>query len=96
MEAGAEDFNREQIEATVLPASRLRALLEELWQLPLAARRKTPGLPPDRADVIITGIAIYEAILERLGFTRLHISTRGLRWWALLQPNPVAAVYDRR
>jgi exopolyphosphatase/guanosine-5'-triphosphate,3'-diphosphate pyrophosphatase len=96
MEAGAEDFNREQIEATVLPAGRLRALLEQLWQLPLAARRKIPGLPPDRADVILTGIAIYEAIMDRFGFARLQISTRGLRWWALLQQNTVAAGCDRR
>jgi exopolyphosphatase/pppGpp-phosphohydrolase len=86
MEARAEDFNREQIEATVLPAARLRSLLEAQWQLPLAARRKIPGLPPDRADVILTGMAIYEAIMERFGFARLHISTRGLRYWALLQP----------
>ncbi len=86
MEAKAEDFNREQIEATVLPAARLRSLLEAQWQLPLAARRKIPGLPPDRADVILTGMAIYEAIMERFGFAHLHISTRGLRYWALLQP----------
>ncbi len=88
MEAGAEDFNRAQIEATVLPAARLRALLEAQWQLPLASRRKTAGLPPDRADVILTGMAIYEAIMERFGFARLQISTRGLRYWALLQPPP--------
>jgi exopolyphosphatase/guanosine-5'-triphosphate,3'-diphosphate pyrophosphatase len=86
MEARAEGFNREQIESTVLPLARLRALLEEQWQLPLAARRKTPGLPPDRADVILTGMAIYESIMDRFGFARLRISTRGLRYWALLQP----------
>jgi exopolyphosphatase/guanosine-5'-triphosphate,3'-diphosphate pyrophosphatase len=86
MEARTEGFNREQIESTVLPLARLRALLEEQWQLPLAARRKIPGLPPDRADVILTGMAIYESIMDRFGFTRLHISTRGLRYWALLQP----------
>jgi exopolyphosphatase/guanosine-5'-triphosphate,3'-diphosphate pyrophosphatase len=86
MEAKAEDFNREQIEATVLPVGHLRAMLEEQWQLPLASRAKTPGLPPDRADVILTGMAIYEAVMDRFGFARLRISTRGLRYWALLQP----------
>jgi exopolyphosphatase/guanosine-5'-triphosphate,3'-diphosphate pyrophosphatase len=86
IQARTEDFNRDQIEATVLPAARLRALLEEQWQLPLAGRRKTPGIPPDRADVIVTGMAIYEAIMDRFGFARLQISTRGLRYWALLQP----------
>jgi exopolyphosphatase/guanosine-5'-triphosphate,3'-diphosphate pyrophosphatase len=85
IEARTNEFNREQIEATVLPVGRLRALLEELWQLPLAARRQTPGIPSDRADVIVIGMAIYEAIMDRFGFARLRVSTRGLRYWALLQ-----------
>jgi len=87
METKAGDFNRDQIEATLLPVGHLRAMLEEQWQLPLAGRRKTPGLPPDRADVILTGLAIYEAIMDRFNFARLRISTRGLRYWALLQPS---------
>jgi exopolyphosphatase/guanosine-5'-triphosphate,3'-diphosphate pyrophosphatase len=85
MDAKAEDFNRAQIEATILPAGRLRTMLETLWRLPLAKRREIPGLPADRADIILTGAAIYEAIMERFGFKRLRISTRGLRYWALLQ-----------
>jgi exopolyphosphatase/pppGpp-phosphohydrolase len=60
-------------------------MLQDQWQLPLAARRHIPGLPPDRADVITTGMAIYEAIMLRFGFAELQISTRGLRYWALLQ-----------
>jgi exopolyphosphatase/guanosine-5'-triphosphate,3'-diphosphate pyrophosphatase len=85
MDAKAQDFNREQIEAAILPAGRLRTTLKTLWRLPLARRREIPGLPADRADVILTGTAIYEAIMERFGFARLRISTRGLRYWALLQ-----------
>jgi exopolyphosphatase/guanosine-5'-triphosphate,3'-diphosphate pyrophosphatase len=85
MEAKAVDFNRAQIEATVLPLAHVREMLEQQWQLPLASRRNIPGLPPDRADVIATGMAIYEANMERFGFERLEISTRGLRYWALLQ-----------
>jgi exopolyphosphatase/guanosine-5'-triphosphate,3'-diphosphate pyrophosphatase len=88
MDAKLDKFNREQIEAAVLPIGRLRALLEEQWQLPLALRRKTPGLPPDRADVILTGLAIYESIMARFGFVEMRVSTRGLRYWALLQPPP--------
>ncbi|MGD1084268.1 MAG: Ppx/GppA family phosphatase [Verrucomicrobiota bacterium] len=85
MEAKAPDFDRRQIESTLLAIGRVREMLEAQWQLPLASRRKIPGLPPDRADVIGMGIAIYEAIMERFGFERLRISTRGLRYWALLQ-----------
>jgi exopolyphosphatase/guanosine-5'-triphosphate,3'-diphosphate pyrophosphatase len=86
MEARTDTFDRGMIEATTLSLSRISGLLETLWQLPLAERRKIPGLPPDRADVIATGIAIYEAIMTRFGFRNLRISTRGLRYWALLQP----------
>jgi exopolyphosphatase/guanosine-5'-triphosphate,3'-diphosphate pyrophosphatase len=97
IEAKSSKFDRDQIEATVLPLARIRSLLEQQWQLPLALRRETPGLPPDRADVILTGIAIYESIMDRFAFQNLRISTRGLRYWALLHPpQPVAAVYDRR
>jgi exopolyphosphatase/guanosine-5'-triphosphate,3'-diphosphate pyrophosphatase len=85
MEARALVFDRHQIEATSLPVGRISAMLQELWQLPLASRRNIPGLPPDRADVIATGMAIYEAIMVRFGFAELQISTRGLRYWALLQ-----------
>ena len=77
MEAKASDFNRQQIESTVLPLSRVREMLEQQWQMPLAARRTIPGVPADRADVIATGIAIYESIMERFGFAQLAISTRG-------------------
>jgi exopolyphosphatase/pppGpp-phosphohydrolase len=35
--------------------------------------------------VILTGVAIYESIMEQFGFKDLIVSTRGLRYWALLQ-----------
>ncbi len=53
----------------------------------LARRQNIVGLPPDRADVILTGMAIYEAIMEQFGFKELAVSTRGLRYWALLRLN---------
>ncbi len=74
-----ENFDRELIESTVLTREHLGSMVQELWTIPLAERRKIPGLPPERADVILTGAAIYEAIIEYFGFTDLRISTRGLR-----------------
>jgi exopolyphosphatase/pppGpp-phosphohydrolase len=32
----------------------------------------------------LTGMAIYEAIMAQFGLTSLGVSTRGLRYWALL------------
>ena len=34
---------------------------------------------------ILTGMAIYEAIMTQFGFDEVHVSTRGLRYYALLQ-----------
>jgi exopolyphosphatase/guanosine-5'-triphosphate,3'-diphosphate pyrophosphatase len=79
------DFNREQIEATLLTRERIRAQVERLWSLPLAERRQIVGLPPKRADVILTGALIFETVLEQFGFAKLQVSTRGLRFAAVMK-----------
>lgn len=81
--AACGEFDRELIEAACFAHLDFRRLVERLWALPLADRRRLPGLPPERADVILTGAAIYEAVLEGLGLTELRVSTRGLRFAAL-------------
>src|SRR5665213_1452877 len=79
------DFDRDKIEATSLTLENLRRELESQWQMTQAQRQNIVGLPPNRSDVILTGAAIYESIMEQFGFEDLTISTRGLRYWALLQ-----------
>jgi exopolyphosphatase/guanosine-5'-triphosphate,3'-diphosphate pyrophosphatase len=79
------DFDREKIEATTLTLAGVRSNLESQWQMTHEQRQKIVGLPPNRTDVILTGVAIYESIMEQFEFTELTISTRGLRYWALLQ-----------
>ena len=84
MEAKLETFDRERLEATRLTAARVSWHLEQLWGMPLAARRQIVGLPKNRADVILMGTAIYQAVMEEFGLPELHISTRGLRFAALM------------
>jgi exopolyphosphatase/guanosine-5'-triphosphate,3'-diphosphate pyrophosphatase len=84
IEAGLDSYDRERIEATRLSLERVRALAQRLWSLTLEERRKTVGLPPKRADVILTGVLIYEAVMEQFGFPELRISTRGLRFAAVM------------
>jgi exopolyphosphatase/guanosine-5'-triphosphate,3'-diphosphate pyrophosphatase len=84
MEAKLESYDRERIEGVKLSASRLRWQVEHLWSLPLSERKMVVGLPKSRADVILTGAAIFEAIMEQFAFQDLRISTRGLRFGALL------------
>jgi len=77
-------FDRERIEATQLSLEQLKAQRRKLWSLPLAERKEIPGLPKLRADVILTGVLIYEAVMEEFGFEQLRISTRGLRFAAVM------------
>lgn len=83
MEAELEDYDRARLEATRLSRERLLWHLHRLWGLPLEERRKIVGLPPNRADVILTGVAIFVALMEEFGFGELRISTRGLRFGAV-------------
>ena len=91
MEARLGQFDRGKIEAAQLSLDSLHARVEEIWGLSLARRRQTVGLPPERADVILPGVVIYESVMKSLGFATLRVSTRGLRFAAVVDPVPAAA-----
>jgi exopolyphosphatase/guanosine-5'-triphosphate,3'-diphosphate pyrophosphatase len=85
METGLGKFDRRKIEDTHLGAALVSKWVERLWSLPVAGRREIPGLPRKRADVMLTGAAIYEAAMGGLGFSELRITTRGLRFAAVME-----------
>jgi exopolyphosphatase/guanosine-5'-triphosphate,3'-diphosphate pyrophosphatase len=84
MELKSDRYDRERIERTILSFEKIVARRKILWKLPLEERKEIPGLPKSRADVILTGIIIYEAIMEEFGFKQLRVSTRGLRFAAVM------------
>ena len=84
IEKGLDRFDRDKIERAVLTFEQVVAHRKNLWKLPLAERKEIPGLPKQRADVILTGVVIYEAVMAEFGFQQLRISTRGLRFAAVM------------
>jgi exopolyphosphatase/guanosine-5'-triphosphate,3'-diphosphate pyrophosphatase len=84
MEKKLDRFDRERIESTILSREQVVAHRKRLWSLPLAERKEIPGLPKLRADVILTGVIIYEAVMEEFDFKQLRVSTRGLRFAAVM------------
>jgi exopolyphosphatase/guanosine-5'-triphosphate,3'-diphosphate pyrophosphatase len=84
MEAGLSTFDRQQLEGVRLSAERLTWHTNRLWGLPLAERERLPGLPKNRADVILMGAAIYEAVMRQFHLQELRVSTRGLRFAAVM------------
>ena len=84
IEQKLDRFDREKIERTTLSFEEVVAQRNTLWRLPLAERKEIPGLPKQRADVILTGVLIYETVMEEFGFPALRVSTRGLRFAAVM------------
>ena len=79
-------------------------LLDRLRETPLEARRQIPGLNPQRADIIIAGVAAIARLMRRLGTQRVLVNDRGIRDGVLLSmiddlfgttPPTRAAVADR-
>lgn len=92
MEAKLTEFDRDRVESVRLTDGIVNGWVERLWGMSLAERRQLPGLPPPRADVMLAGVVIFEAIMRVLGFGELKVSTRGLRFAALRElwkPQPI-------
>lgn len=77
-------FDRLRIEDARLSRRQVTAHRKHLWSLPLAGRRSIIGLPAQRADVILTGSLIFETVMEEFEFQQLCVSTRGLRFAAVI------------
>ena len=63
-----------------------------VWGLTLQQRRELPELDQAKAEVILPGAVIHEAVLEQFGFEEILVSSRGLREGLLLstpvRPDP--------
>jgi exopolyphosphatase/guanosine-5'-triphosphate,3'-diphosphate pyrophosphatase len=87
--ASLETYDRERIEGARLSVTQVHEHVTQLWGVPLDLRKKIVGVPDNRADIILTGVVIYEAVMEQFGFRELRVSTRGLRFAALMETEPV-------
>lgn len=82
--------------------AQIRHLVADLASMSLAERCKVQGLSPQRADIIVAGLAIIERIMRQLRVNVVQVHTRGVRDGLLLtmvqqSPTPPAvAVEDRR
>jgi len=75
-------------DATVVHGAELtlaaaEALYARLGALTTAERARLRGMEPKRADVIVAGCAIVIEAMRLLGFDRLTVSDRGVRWGLL-------------
>jgi exopolyphosphatase/guanosine-5'-triphosphate,3'-diphosphate pyrophosphatase len=78
--------NRQRLRDDTLTRSDLKRVIEMLCALPLEARRKVPGINPERADIIVAGAAIIDTLMEDLRLSELRVlNERGLREGLLME-----------
>ena len=71
-------YQPELVNNLLLGRRQLQGQMARLAALPLSQRRQIPGLEPERADIILGGLAILDGLLERLGLDRLTVMDAGL------------------
>jgi len=74
------EYIPENIHRQSLTTSQVQNLLSRFTSLALNARKKLPGLHPERADVIIAGTLILLEVMNHYGFADLMVSDRGTRY----------------
>jgi exopolyphosphatase / guanosine-5'-triphosphate,3'-diphosphate pyrophosphatase len=73
------------VHGTSVSTSEVEALLEWLSTKTPEERTRVPGLNPQRADIILAGLAVTAGLLEHLDARELTVSAFGLREGLLLE-----------
>ena len=69
--------NRTYMHGTVLTKDFILHIAHDLADMSIEERRCLPGLQPNRADIIVHGICILIACMDRLGITDITVSEYG-------------------
>lgn len=88
---GLERYRRDLVDGLWLTAGDARAVSEKLRAMAFDARAEEPCIGPERADLVVCGCAILEALLREWPASRIRVADRGLREGIL-----VGLAQDRR
>jgi exopolyphosphatase/guanosine-5'-triphosphate,3'-diphosphate pyrophosphatase len=80
-----EGLTLSNVHGYVMQKEQIFRILTNLRRMTLEERKNVPGLPPQRADVIVAGIATFSTIMEILKAQEIVVSTRGLRYGAVIR-----------
>jgi exopolyphosphatase / guanosine-5'-triphosphate,3'-diphosphate pyrophosphatase len=76
---GLDNYDRNKVDGLHLPSSSMREISQTLANLPPSGRAEFPTIGNERADLVVAGCAILEAILDIWPGQRLGIADRGIR-----------------
>lgn len=80
-----ERYERTRVDGLELGFDDIAAVSAALSSTDWAARAANPCIGPDRADLVVSGCAILEAVCRRWPVGRLRIADRGLREGLLME-----------
>jgi exopolyphosphatase/guanosine-5'-triphosphate,3'-diphosphate pyrophosphatase len=78
IELGLHTFDEDLLHGMILSREATEDVFRTMATEPLALRRQNPGLPADRADIIVAGCCILVATMRRLRLDEIVVSTRSL------------------
>ncbi|OLP54585.1 exopolyphosphatase [Rhizobium rhizosphaerae] len=76
---GLPRYDRRQVDGLWLSDEEVSAMQARLLSWDFAARAANPCIGPDRADLVLAGCAILEAIRRRWPSRKMRVADRGLR-----------------
>ncbi len=80
------------VHATAVPRVDVEHILDALALMPADERRTVPGLNPERADIIVAGLAVAAEVIARVEAKEVTVSRYGIREGLLLQAARVVPV----
>lgn len=85
-------FTARSVHAARVPRGDVEHLLEMLHAMSPDERRTVEGLNPDRADIIVAGLAVVAEVMARLEAREVQVSRYGIREGLLLEAARVRPV----
>ncbi|MBV8970754.1 MAG: Ppx/GppA family phosphatase [Sphingomonadaceae bacterium] len=76
---GLPAYDRRRVDGCTVTASAMRDISVMLAARSPAERAEVPGIGADRADLVVAGCAILEAIIDRWPAETLRVADRGIR-----------------
>ncbi len=76
---GLPSYDRRAVDGLIVPAAAMRAISGRLSAMTIGERATLPCIGHERADLVVAGCAILEAILDIWPADRLGVADRGIR-----------------
>jgi len=76
---GLARYDRQAVDGLIVPANAMRGIARRLSGMSMAERVRLPCIGDERADLVVAGCAILEAIMDIWPAERLGVADRGIR-----------------